>query len=705
MAGKLSQKLASIFHGRSKSDPAYAVEQRYLESHYLRRRLEGVWFTNLAFYRGNQWVTWNNKERRLTVKAVPRWRTRMVVNRVLPTCRAMLGITVRNKPTEAAVPSYSGEMPEMAARAGTAFLHHQHREQRLYRKKLMARLWALNAGRSYLSCLWNPDSGKTAEIVDLQEYAEWRRARDEAGERGDSFEAALPMKKTMAGTIEVDVVSPFALHVDPTALSLHDARWAMMVTHIHRDDIREMFGSDAAAKVTPDSSVDYKNYERRLLFDFGQIAYPSEELANLVVLKEIWERPTNHSPDGRYMVVAGGHTMKEDENIYRELPFVSYGCYPSPGSFYDEALTTHIRPLQVEANKSRSSFRDIANLMGKPKWFAWRGSGLLDAAIDDQPGEIVEVDDMAASFPQRIDPPPPPQHFVELESMAWRDMDVISGVNDAMRGHPPEGVKSGKGLAVLQEGGMAAQSILVEDQKEGDRDLAIMQIKRAKQFYDTERLVHIVGRDNEPEVHAFSAARAELCLDVHIENAGAFPSNRIAKMEFAMEMWVQGLIVNKDGQRDPKRALDILEFGDVESLFGGSDTADKKWAQRENQLATEGQQLEVKAYENHYLHADEHRGHLLSAAGRDMEPAARQHLEQHLDEHIQNIMISENATRMQLARPPVGGGAGGEAVDPSSMPMPGGNVAPNEVVDRSGGQNAPKGMANQTAVGPPGTGA
>ena len=125
MAQPLQSKLASIFKGKKVDQRAATVEERYLESHYIRRKLEGVWFTNIAFYRGNQWVTWNNRERKLTVKAVPKWKVRMVVNRILPTVQSLLALLVQDDPKFRVVPTYSSDKGEQAARAGTAFLQHQ----------------------------------------------------------------------------------------------------------------------------------------------------------------------------------------------------------------------------------------------------------------------------------------------------------------------------------------------------------------------------------------------------------------------------------------------------------------------------------------------------------------------------------------------------------------------------------------------------
>ena len=731
MAQPLQSKLASIFKGQKVDQRAATVEERYLESHYIRRKLEGTWFTNIAFYRGNQWVTWNNRERKLTVKAVPKWKVRMVVNRILPTVQSLLSLLVQQDPKFRVVPTYSSDKGEQAARAGTAFLQHQWERDSMYRKVLMARLWALVTGRGFMSVLWDPDAGEDIEVLDLAAFEQMTRegqvpleasmtqenpmgpggpggpmgSMGPGGSTGSLGPTELPFKPAKAGRIRTEVVSPFAFHMQPTALSLDDAQWCMLATHIHRDTLREQHGS-VVDKVASDSALDYRNYERRLLFDFGKINYPSKDLADLVVVKELWERPSEQFPEGRYLVVAGGQVLEDKENIYRGLPFIDMGCYPSPGSYWDEPVVTHLRPLQVEYNRARSNFREIANLMGKPKWLAWRGSGLIDAAIDDQPGEIIEVDDTAASFPQRIDPPPPPAHYLQLMELDLRDMDDISGVNDAMRGSPPAGVKSGKGLAILQEGAMSRQSILMQDQSEAMKRVGRMLIMRARQFYDEERMVRITGLDNMPEVYAFSSPLAEMCYDVEIQASRMFPYNKIARMEMLMEMWVQGLIVNKDGQRDPRKALDLFEFGDTEKLWAQADIADRRYAELEIQrLMDEGTRPELKAYENHYLHADIHRAFLLSYEGRAMSTEKRQVLEQHLDKHIEIIAISERGTaELEMNKMPVGGGAQGSSAPPGSTPTRSPQRTPDRaVVERSGGANSPPGQGNQVQSGPPRT--
>ena len=40
----------------------------------------------------------------------------------------------------------------------------------MYRKVLMARLWALVTGRGFMSVLWDPDAGEDIEVLDLAAF-------------------------------------------------------------------------------------------------------------------------------------------------------------------------------------------------------------------------------------------------------------------------------------------------------------------------------------------------------------------------------------------------------------------------------------------------------------------------------------------------------------------------------------------------------
>ena len=312
--------------------------------------------------------------------------------------------------------------------------------------------------------------------------------------------------------------------------------------------------------------------------------------------------------------------------------------------------------------------------MGNSKFFAWSSSGILQGAFDAEPGEIVTIDEAAPGLPQRSDPPPVGQHWLQVRELELADMDNLSGLNDASWGRKTEHT-SGRALAIAQEGTMTRLQLLLIDQENAFQRLGQLQLSRAQQFFDEDRILRSVGEDNEALVYAFSSREASMCLDVKVEGKSGMPYSRIAKMEFVLELWEKNGIVNQDGQRDPKKLMRLLEFGDLDSMFSGTDAEDRQHAEHENQLflAGQGDDVEVESFDDHYSHANAIRRLLISKEGRELKKRDKSSWDavvQHRDLHIQMIQAAEAPPGggMELSRPPVGAGAQGQMVPPGSLP-------------------------------------
>jgi len=652
-------------------EPAVAeVERRYFESWQLRRELMAEWFLNVAFFRGHQHVFWDNRTESLDIELMPSWKIQATDNYILPSILTMAGLIVDSKPPYTTRPNDGSSRAENAARAGAAYLESNWRDLHLYRKVLVARLWALLCGRGFLGVWWDPDSGDQVEVLDVERLTS-TGGRD-FNEGPDVHE--LPMRTTNAGSVKVDVISPLRIHVDPLAQTLYESPWVLYTPQVHLGDLRRAYGS-VADKVGPGAEYIAREYERRLLYTLGQ-PYPAADVQDIVTLKEFWRAPCEEHPNGRLIVTAGGVLLKDEDHPYGgEHPFVEFGGWPSLGGYWDEAPVTHLRPHQLSLNNAMARHKEAGLLMANSKWFAWEGSGLLDSSLDTEPGEVIEIDTSVPSMPQRSDPPPVGQHWLQVRETEIAAMDNVTGLNDASWGRSTEH-DSGRALAIAQEGTMTRMSLLLTDQERGMQRLGDLQISRAQQFFDEDRLVRSLGEDNEPLVYAFSDQDASLCSEVIVAGRQGMPYSRIARMEFVLELWDKNGIVNADGQRDPRKLLRLLEFGDVDSLFAQTDAEDRQHAERENQLFLAGKsaEVEVAPFDDHYVHADTVRRLLVASDGRRLkeeDPASWQAAVQHRDLHIQMIAAAEAPALgdpMEMARPPVGGGEQGQGTPPGSLP-------------------------------------
>jgi hypothetical protein len=64
-----------------------------------RQPHEQQWFINAAFYRGQQYVQWSDKDQRLMTPPAPSHRVRLTVNRIFPKMRARIAKFLKNRPS------------------------------------------------------------------------------------------------------------------------------------------------------------------------------------------------------------------------------------------------------------------------------------------------------------------------------------------------------------------------------------------------------------------------------------------------------------------------------------------------------------------------------------------------------------------------------------------------------------------------------
>lgn len=142
------------------------VEEQHKKAQSERQRIERQWYTNLAFYFGHQYIATtsavtNNVSGRnfgLVVPKAPRWRVRLVTNKIRPIVRTELAKLTSQKPTAYVMPASSDDADIDAAKAGELVW-----ESLFTRKKLTADLrralfWTSVCGTGYLKTYWDPSA-------------------------------------------------------------------------------------------------------------------------------------------------------------------------------------------------------------------------------------------------------------------------------------------------------------------------------------------------------------------------------------------------------------------------------------------------------------------------------------------------------------------------------------------------------------------
>jgi hypothetical protein len=244
------------------------------------------------------------------------------------------------------------------------------------------------------------------------------------------------------------------------------------------------------------------------------------------------------------------------------------------------ADVTSLRDPQKEKNKRRSQLIYYASVATNAPWVGEEGSFKPNKEYWERnaavPAAILEYAKTAKNAPKREQPARLPEAYIHLETSSNAEIDDISGMNDAVKGVPPTSDASGKMVLALQEfatmgfkpflrqletamamlgnGTLSAVRItwqipdLVRVQINPQVEVAL-QIAPGMQSQDPMQmqmqmmaLQELMQKSNEanqlaqvfydPTVGSF---------DVKVEAGSTMPANRMAKLEFALQMHAQGI--------------------------------------------------------------------------------------------------------------------------------------------------------------------
>jgi hypothetical protein len=96
------------------------VKDQYSKAKTSRTSIERQWYLNMAFYRGDQYVTLLQDSKNgitLNTPKAPYWRSRPVVNKVRGAVRTELAKLTSNKPSAVVIPNSSEDSDTFAAQA------------------------------------------------------------------------------------------------------------------------------------------------------------------------------------------------------------------------------------------------------------------------------------------------------------------------------------------------------------------------------------------------------------------------------------------------------------------------------------------------------------------------------------------------------------------------------------------------------------
>ncbi|MEO7718441.1 MAG: hypothetical protein ABIY70_19750 [Capsulimonas sp.] len=457
---------------------AHLVDERYNSAADNRRIHEPAWFESLAFYLGNQWVSWSNAHGILRSMRDPRrpHRVYAVRNKIRPKIKKLLARGLSAMPDAGVAPLTTSDLDRAAAAEARALIEHLDNVwRRPHQVKRLAR-FALTTSTAFLKVYWDPE--RRAEVPKF----------DASGAIVGSSTAAI-------GDICEDIAPIFEIYLDPKARDWEDVAWLIHAKVRSLEELRLKYG-DKALDIEGDAGGGVGGYvESRLasvVGEYGRGAEPGQSQKSVLV-KELWEKPTLRFPEGRLITVAGGRVLRDDPWPYAkrdDFPFIPLSFEDGQSTVYGLNAVSDLISAQRSYNEGIS--RTIEHR--KTSWgkiLAQEGSEIgVDAFDSAAPGEVIYYKQGSVA-PQHIPAPPLPSFLMQLLQVDDRDLNDISGVHEVSEGGVPSGVTAASAIQQLLESDTTQMADFIENIETWHQRRAEWEIALAAQFYKEPRLVWV----------------------------------------------------------------------------------------------------------------------------------------------------------------------------------------------------------------------
>lgn len=572
-----------------------------------RQQFEHVWYMNLAFYFGKQYVQWApgaaGPFTRLYEPNAPSWRVRLVSNKIRPITRAELAKVTKEKPQAFVIPASTDDDDLAAARAGEAIYEHLWRTLKMNRVIRRSMFWTMLCGSGFTK---------------------------------DWYDHEMLDSSKVKGKILVEPLSPFHLLAPDT--QEEDIENQPYIIHSMAKSPEWVYGN-FGVEIPPSAGASAGALEQKFLSAIGIQNTPKE----FVPVHELWVKPGGRKfPDGGVLTWAGDTILSQTDGWpweHDEYPFTKFDHIPT-GRFYGDSTIPDLIPLQKEYNRTRSQLIEAKNRMAKPQLVAAAGSTDPNK-ITSEPGLIVFY---TPGFPAPAPLPMQsvPSYAIQEIERCNQDMADISSQHEVSKGSTPPGVTAATAIAYLQEQDDSKLAPTVASMEEGVERIGHHFLSHVQQFWDDERKIRVVGDDGQIEAFMFSKANIRGNTDLKIEAGSATPRSRAAKQAFITELGKMGWI-------PPDRALRYLDMAETGRLYEEMQI-DARQAQRENLKMMGGMPQAVNTWDEHAVHIAEHNSFRKRQAFEKASDEIKMLMEMHVQQH-QQVLAQAMGTPIAPGQP------------------------------------------------------
>lgn len=521
------------------------VKSEYQKCKTARNRIEQQWQLNMAFFYGKQWAVIAQvpgmPNVQLATPQTPYWRARPVFNRIRPIIRTELAKVTSQKPSVSVIPASSDDEDLFRAQAAAQVWEGFYREKQVQRVIRSAMWWTLVTGTGFIKTWWDQNA--------IDAFSD---------QQGDiCIKAESPFHVFVSDLREENIENqPYVIHATVKSMDYCNM--------VYKDQLK-----------TP-VSANIQGADDILNSAFLDLAGADTSRKDGVLCFEAWVKPGSLAkyPNGALLTVVGDQLVQAIEGWpygHKQYPFIKLEHIPK-GQFYTESTITDLISVQREYNRTHGQIIEAKNRMAKPQLIAPVGS-INASQITTEPGQVIFYKP-GFTPPQPLPLQPLPAYVLQELDRLNMEFDDISGQHEVSRGQTPTGVTAATAINFLQEQDDSKLSHTIDSLEMGMEKLGKQVLEYAVQFWDTERMIKITGKNESFDVLVLKGSELKGNTDLRVEAGSALPTSKAAKQAFLMDLMNSGFI-------DPHKGLELMEIGGINRLYEELNV-DERQAQREN---------------------------------------------------------------------------------------------------------------------------
>lgn len=284
----------------------------------------------------------------------------------------------------------------------------------------------------------------------------------------------------------------------------------------------------------------------------------------------------------RYVAVGGNHVLMdcaaEELWDHGQHPYTRYVPHET-GEFYGISLVEMLAPSQISINRLLAAMEHNIWLIGNPVFMEDTRAGISRTKITNKPGQRIPKNS-GGQADWLIPPQMHPQLSSDLVRFYIAEMERISGLSAMTRGSTPTGRNSQGVLDQIQEASFVRVRMSLRNLEGALRRAGTLIASLIVEFYDTPRMISMVGQSGERTSLALKSnhfylpsenGATPMRFQLLIQAGSTLPTSRQARMTEADTLFALGGIDEEallEAHDFPNRQIVLQRVREMKSAAG-----------------------------------------------------------------------------------------------------------------------------------------